>query len=207
MGDNYLCLRYNITMTQETKNKISAAHMGRKFTEEHKAKLRAARANGRFACKNHPMFGKHHTEESKRLNSEKHLGNTSWNKGLKISLESRRKMSIAQTGKTGEKSSHWMGGLTKETQKMRNSDEYKAWRTSVFERDSHTCQVCLLSGGYLHADHIVSWSDNFDLRYDVANGRTLCRPCHYYVTFKRQMPSGSKWGARGMKFSETITST
>jgi len=33
-----------------------------------------------------------------------------------------------------------------------------------------------------------------DLRYDVNNGRTLCRACHYYITFKRKMPSTSRWG-------------
>ena len=40
--------------------------------------------------------GKHHTEEAKLKNRNKHLGNTAWNKGIKFSDESRNKMSKAK---------------------------------------------------------------------------------------------------------------
>jgi len=48
-------------------------------------------------------------------------------------------------------------------------------------------------GGVLHADHIERWSENEELRYVVDNGRTLCVPCHYYITFKRKMKPGTRW--------------
>lgn len=55
---------------------------------------------------------------------------------------------------------------------------YKKWRISVFERDNYTCEECGQVGGYLHAHHIASWSNNPKLRYRVYNGVTLCKSCH-----------------------------
>jgi len=52
------------------------------------------------------------------------------------------------------------------------------WRKSVFERDDYTCQFCGLRGTYLEADHIKPWAYFPDLRYELSNGRTLCKPCH-----------------------------
>ena len=48
---------------------------------------------------NHPMFGKHHTEESKRKNRESNLGKPSAFKGKKHTEETRKKISIANKGK------------------------------------------------------------------------------------------------------------
>lgn len=55
---------------------------------------------------------------------------------------------------------------------------YKEWREAVFKRDNHTCQMCGKRGGTLNADHIRPWAYFETLRYEVANGRTLCVPCH-----------------------------
>lgn len=77
-------------------------------------------------------------------------------------------------------SSHpmWNGGSSKEREKAKGRREYKEWRKDVFERDNYTCQKCGIRGGYIEADHIKQWALYPDLRYEVANGRTLCRPCH-----------------------------
>jgi len=72
--------------------------------------------------------------------------------------------------------------------------EYKNWRDLVFRQDNFTCQMCDQRGGCLHADHIKSWIDYPQFRYVVSNGRTLCRACHYFVTFKKKMSVFSKWG-------------
>lgn len=64
----------------------------------------------------------------------------------------------------------------------------------VMQRDEYTCQICIKKSRYLHVDHILSWADYPDLRFTISNCRTVCRPCHYYITFKREMPIGSKWG-------------
>jgi 5-methylcytosine-specific restriction endonuclease McrA len=81
--------------------------------------------------------------------------------------------------KTGKRNPNWRGGVTK-GRKERSTKPYKAWRRAVFERDDYTCQNsdCGKRGGDLHADHIKPWAYFPALRYDVANGRTLCVPCH-----------------------------
>lgn len=88
---------------------------------------------------------------------------------------------------------NWKGGVSSERDKAMSSFAYKEWRTKVFARDNYTCQICEEYGGTLHADHIKKWSDYEELRYTVDNGRTLCVPCHYYITFKRKMKPGQRW--------------
>jgi len=61
-------------------------------------------------------------------------------------------------------------------------------------RDEYTCQICFAEGVFLHVDHIKRRAEYPELRYDINNGRALCRPCHFYITFKKEMPKDSKWG-------------
>lgn len=60
----------------------------------------------------------------------------------------------------------------------RYSPEARKWREAVFNRDDFTCQCCMTRGGYLEADHIRPWAFFTVLRFELSNGRTLCRPCH-----------------------------
>lgn len=69
-------------------------------------------------------------------------------------------------------------GLTARNERDRKSVAYKEWRLAVFQRDDHTCQICKKRGGTLHADHIKPFAYFPELRFDIANGRTLCVPCH-----------------------------
>lgn len=113
-----------------------------------------------------------------------------WNRGKKMSLEWRKKLSEAKLKnpvrywkgtfgqRTGENSPNWQGGKTSEREKLRKSIEYKLWRTSVFERDNYTCVFCGIRGGKLEADHIKPWCDYPELRFAIDNGRTLCHDCH-----------------------------
>jgi 5-methylcytosine-specific restriction endonuclease McrA len=78
----------------------------------------------------------------------------------------------------GAANPNWKGGITPVNRALRNSDQYKAWRRAVFERDGFTCVLCGQHGGTLNADHIMPFATHPELRFDVANGRTLCRPCH-----------------------------
>ena len=81
--------------------------------------------------------------------------------------------------KRGAESPNWRGGKTPENERIRHSDEYKAWRNAVFKRDNYTCTYCSDdSGGNLNADHIKPFSLYKELRTDIENGRTLCEPCH-----------------------------
>lgn len=65
-----------------------------------------------------------------------------------------------------------------ERKKAASTFEYRDWRNSVFKRDDYTCQCCGVRGGYLEADHIKPWVAFPELRYEVSNGRTLCKTCH-----------------------------
>ena len=61
---------------------------------------------------------------------------------------------------------------------LRRSKTAEDWRKKVFFRDKYTCQICKKVGGYLQADHIKPFAYFPDLRFDISNGRTLCRDCH-----------------------------
>lgn len=160
-------------VSKETREKIGAANRGRyvgkKLSEETKQKMRIA--------------------QQKR-----------WEKYREDpSLVEERNIRISQTLKnkyTGEKASNWRGGISTD---RRNDNRVHEWRRAVLIRDDFTCQICSVRGGDMHVDHIQPFSEYTDLRFEVANGRTLCRPCHYYVTFKRKMPHGSKWALRNAK--------
>ncbi len=177
--------------SEETKQKISKASLGRPkppLTEEHKNKIRIAR------------LGKKHSIESKRKlsNTLKKIGAGKWNKGKvhskehlakmskalkgrKFTEEHKRKISQANKGKklpsmigntngfkkgmtpwnkgikypqiSGENHHAWKGGIMPLEIAIRNSFENKQWKKAVFSRDNYTCQECFLRGGELHAHH------------------------------------------------------
>lgn len=80
----------------------------------------------------------------------------------------------------GKNNHRWKGGITPLNTKIRNSEEYKKWRLSVFARDEYACVLCGVSGSKkpLNADHIKPFADYQELRFDINNGRTLCIDCH-----------------------------
>ena len=63
-------------LTEEHKAKLGKLHSGKKLTEEHKAKLRAKAFARNMSGERHPMYGKHHTEESIEAMRQAHLGNS-----------------------------------------------------------------------------------------------------------------------------------
>lgn len=109
-------------------------------------------------------------------------GKIPWNKGLKNAYTTSKK-GKKQPHVSGDKHWAWKGGVTPENRALRNSLDTKLWREAVFARDNFTCVFCGAHGGWLEADHIKRWKDFPELRHDVGNGRTLCRPCHV-TTFK-----------------------
>ena len=54
--------------------------------------------------------------------------------------------------------------------------KYNRWRTAVFYRDSHECQLCGRED-YIEAHHIMKKSKYPKRIFDVDNGITLCGPC------------------------------
>jgi predicted restriction endonuclease len=80
---------------------------------------------------------------------------------------------------------NWKGGISSENKILRNSSEYKQWRTNVFNRDEFTCQECGAYGVILNAHHIKPWAKYPEFRFDIDNGLTLCKECHIEVHRER----------------------
>lgn len=62
----------------------------------------------------------------------------------------------------------------------RNSKKFFDWRDKVYKRDNYTCQGCGAKKS-LCAHHIVRWKDNKELRFEINNGLTVCRECHFEI--------------------------
>ena len=161
--------------------KLNASKIGTKHSEETRRKIRRAVAL-------HPSTGhtgKKHSEKAKRKIAEKAKDRKHTDEWKKQNSERMK----------GSKHWNWQGGITGINFQIRNSFEYKLWRTAVFERDSFTCVWCGDKGGkgrgksvILHADHIKPFSLFPELRLAIDNGRTLCYDCH--------IKSGT-WGGLG----------
>lgn len=130
---------------------------------------------GRYGNLN-PMFGRQHSSETLQKISATSKGR--W-LGKHHTEETKMKISEASKELVRLGIHHlWKGGKTSETMMIRTSKRYRDWRTAVFNRDNYTCQICLTRGGSLEADHIKSFAHYPNVRFDITNGRTLCKFCH-----------------------------
>lgn len=119
------------------------------------------------------------------------IGKNTWMAGRKASEETRKKLSILHSG---EKHWNWKGGISSFDKRQRHKFQMTVQK-EVFERDDYTCQLCGIKGGKLQVDHIQSWAEYVDLRFDMNNCRTLCMDCHYLITFGKPKPKEVKtWG-------------
>ena len=126
-----------------------------------------------------------HSDETKQKLGKLGKGREAWNKNRKTGLVPKSAFKAGfepwNKGKEflqikGEKNKNWKGGITKLSQKIRSSLEYKFWRQSVFKRDCFTCQGCgeqKTVSGKLEADHIKPFALFPELRFEISNGRTL----------------------------------
>lgn len=139
-----------------------------------------------------PFYGKVHSLETK---NKMRLAKVGKKRGTMPEV-TKRKIAISNRGKLrplGQNHWNWKGGITTENRKERLHFR-NSWQRLVFERDDYTCVVCNVRGGYLQVDHVKSWSEFPDLRFELDNCRTLCMSCHYRLTFKREKPDGVIWG-------------
>ena len=159
-------------LSEETKKKISIAHigkpswnLGKTFSVETRKKM----SDCHYDCSGskNPNFGKHPIP---------------WNKG-------KKRLDI-----TGSLNPRWKGRPLGVTHAIRTSFEYKMWRTAIFQRDNYTCVICGKRGsGDLHVDHyprtfaeIIDKNKITSLEeavlcpelWDTSSNRTLCKICH-----------------------------
>lgn len=77
------------------------------------------------------------------------------------------------------------GFIETENDRLRNSEQYFAWRRAVLKRDNWVCQAedCKYcknkQGKNLSAHYIKPWSLHEELRFKVSNGITYCKDYHY----------------------------
>lgn len=154
------------------------ARRGRPLSEEHKRKV-GEKSKGR----------KHRPESIAKMSGE---NAHRWSGGKPkctdcgcelANIKALRCFPCYSKQATGEKAAHWLGGITPEKTKIRNSRQMIEWRKTIFERDDFTCQICKARGGHLHAHHIVPFAVNESLRFEISNGQTLCKECHKMVHF------------------------
>lgn len=127
-----------------------------------------------------------------------------WNKGL-TKYTSKRMMSVSKKNSINQIGRiPWNKGIVSEynniRELIRNLQEFKNWRYSVYRRDKNTCQICghkQDNNMSVHAHHIISLMNiikeynitNYeeallcDLLWDTNNGVTLCEECHKNIHY------------------------
>ena len=91
-GENHP--QYGLTLSKETKNKISNTLTGRVEPEE----TRKKKSDSKLGDKN-SFYGKKHSDETKHKISKTKKGTDSWNKGIPMSEDAKKKLSEAKKGK------------------------------------------------------------------------------------------------------------
>ena len=123
-----------------------------------------------------------------QLGNKNGIGNKSFT-GKKHTEETKKKMSEAlkrvwtrkdfKEKHSGENNACWKGGISDINNVIRNSKEYKLWRSAVYQRDNYTCVWCgNPDSGNLNAHHIKPFALFPELRFAIDNGITLCKNCH-----------------------------
>lgn len=81
--------------------------------------------------------------------------------------------------------------------RVRLTDKYTRWKYKVLLRDDFTCKNCGVKfnvdkGILVDVHHIIPLAElvangRVKKYYDVNNGKTLCKPCHNAITFKKEV--------------------
>lgn len=132
----------------------------------------------RFNAKNNPNFGmkgKKHTIETKKKLSEAQTGK-------KLSEETKKKIKLKMFGKNiGEKNWNWQGGIAHLPYSV---DWTRSLRISIRERDKYICKICgERQGDKAHDVHHIDY-DKKNCNSD--NLITLCHFCHNKTNGKRE---------------------
>lgn len=105
----------NKTLSESTKKKISNSHIGEKNP------MYGVTLNG----EKNGMYGKHHTDETKKKISEAISGEKNGNYGKQMSDEQKQKISQSKKGKYVGENSPWYGKKHTEESKQKMRDSHK----------------------------------------------------------------------------------
>lgn len=170
-------------------DRVKYPQMGhfKKHSKEAKIKM----ANAHKGMKN-PWSGhtKHSPEWNKKISAAL-VGDKNPAKqpgiGTKISNAKKGKFHFNQRG---ERHPNWKGGTAKEYKHQTSRIEYVEWRKAIFQRDNWTCRICEKRSSkenqiYLEGHHINSWIKYPEMRFNVENGITVCKKCHWLIHHRR----------------------
>lgn len=193
-------------VSEETRLKISLSNKGKKRTDEQNQRLSLVKTGVKYPNRKSysrgvtqipkvcPFCKKDFVTDSSQPNKKfcSLSCNSKSRPEMNLSnLEKRdkEKQRLAVSSRVGSLHPRWIENRTTalENHRRRGLKDIKVWRDSVFNRDDYTCQECEIRGGYLEAHHIKTWRDFKDLRHDINNGITLCRPCHLKTMFKEDL--------------------
>jgi hypothetical protein len=123
----------------------------------------------------HPLFGKHHTIETRKQMSFSHSGEKNHMYGKRFFGEDNPNYKTGknhcacgkvinygytqcadcyQSNKYGPNNPNWKDGVTLIGRRIRNLKVYKYWYQACLERDNYTCQRCG-SKEHLEVHHII----------------------------------------------------
>ncbi len=128
-------------------------------------------------------------------------GQTSWNRGKKMSNKFRKtrrrimnkeikkesyiplslRPGVADKiskSKIGKLNAAWKGGITEENKRFRSRLVKASWSKKILKRDNYTCKDCNKKKRKLHAHHIRTVEKYPELANVINNGITLCIKCH-----------------------------
>lgn len=149
--------------SDETKHKLSIAHTGKTFTDEHIHNLKTSHMGN-------PGFwtGKKRPELSEK---RKGKNNPAW--GIKQSTET-----ILKRIKRGDEHYNWQGGITPQTRRRTRGIFWKRTADKIRLRDDNTCIVCGHCGddNKLPVHHIIPFKISKNNNSD--NLITVCQSCH-----------------------------
>lgn len=177
-------------LSEETKRKLRLVLKGRAPWNKGKVNVYSKERRKRVSEK---LKGRTFTEEHRKNISEGKKGKPGSFKGMHHSKATREKIRLAFLGRPNpltqkEKHWNWKGGLAHcNSRRLRTTSEYRSWRRAVLIKDNNACKLCMTSGGILNAHHIFNWVDYPELRFNIANGMTLCKACHF-LTHRKTRP-------------------
>lgn len=127
-----------------------------------------------------PFLGKTHSDETKKILSDKAKVKKPWLRGKANGM----------SGRTGETNPNYVDGSSPERQRMYASGDWKEIVRTIYKRDNYHCVRC----GSAHtkerslcAHHVKSFAGNPSLRFDLDNIVTLCKICHHWVHSKENI--------------------